>query len=144
MRIHVALLLVTLPAFAAEHKLEEIKAWLDSPIEPRGTGSCPAPEHFSLTRPDSSGTPTVVGLAVLFQDVSALSDVDQTISADLYLVERWLDPPACRGEESFRTRYGNSALTSSAALPAPISAASRRYSPASQPGRRRRNKDARE
>jgi hypothetical protein len=83
---------VTLPAFAAAHNLEEIKAWLDVPIEPRGSGSCPAPEHFSLTRPDPSGTPTVVGLAVLFQDVSALSDVDQTISADLYLVERWLDP----------------------------------------------------
>jgi hypothetical protein len=31
-------------------------------------------------------------LAVLFQDVSALSDVDQTISADVYLMERWLDP----------------------------------------------------
>lgn len=92
MRIHVALLFLTLPAFAAGHTLEEIKAWLDLPIEPRGTGSCPAPERFSVTRPDPPGTPTIVGLAVLFQDVSALSDVDQTISTDLYVVERWLDP----------------------------------------------------
>jgi hypothetical protein len=72
--------------------LDEIKALLDEPIQPRSTGVCPAPERFSLARPDPPGAPTVVGLAVLFQDVSALNDVDQTISADLYVIERWLDP----------------------------------------------------
>jgi hypothetical protein len=86
-----ALLLLTPSAFASTGALEEIKALLDAPIDPRGTGSCPPPERFSITRPDPPGTPTLVGLAVLFQDVSALNDVDQTISADLYLVERWVD-----------------------------------------------------
>ena len=85
------LLLLTLPASSAR-SLDEIKALLDEPVRPRSTGPCPAPDRFSLARPDPPDAPTVVGLAVLFQDVSALSDVDQTISADLYVIERWLDP----------------------------------------------------
>jgi neurotransmitter-gated ion-channel len=87
-----ALLLLTLPALAAKYPIDEIKAALDEPIAPRATGSCPTPERFSVTRPDPEGVPTLVGLAVQFQDVSALNDVDQTIASDLYLVARWLDP----------------------------------------------------
>jgi Neurotransmitter-gated ion-channel ligand binding domain len=85
------LLLLTLPVSSAR-SLDEIKALLDEPIQPRSTGVCPPADRFVLTRPDPPGAPTVVGLAVLFQDVSALSDVEQTISADLYVIERWLDP----------------------------------------------------
>jgi neurotransmitter-gated ion-channel len=87
-----ALVLLTFPAFAGPPVIGELKAALAEPIEPRGTGSCPAPESFSLTRPDPPGTPTLVGLAVQFQDVLALSDVEQTVTADLYLILRWLDP----------------------------------------------------
>src|SRR5262245_47685117 len=82
MSILAALLLLTLPALASPPTFDEVKAELDQPIEPRGTGSCPAPEQFSMTRPDPPGTPTVVGLAALFQDISALNDIDQTITAD--------------------------------------------------------------
>jgi hypothetical protein len=97
------LLLVSLPALAVTHTIDEIKSLLDEPVQPRSTGSCPAPDRFSLTRPDPPGTPTLVGLAVMFQDVSAVNDVDQTVSADLGLVERWRDPrleDASRGEGS--------------------------------------------
>src|SRR5262245_65474523 len=90
--IHAACLLLALPAFAATPAAVDIPALLDQPVEPRGTGSCPAPDRFFLARPDPPGTPTIVGLAVLFQDVSALNDVDQTITADVYLIQRWLDP----------------------------------------------------
>jgi hypothetical protein len=34
----------------------------------------------------------VVGLGAFFQDVANLSDVDQTLDADVYLVVRWRDP----------------------------------------------------
>ena len=87
----VALPLFSLSTFAGAATLDERKAALDQPIEPRGSGSCPAPEHFSVTRPDPPDTPTVVGLAVMFQDVSALSDADQSITADISLVVRWRD-----------------------------------------------------
>jgi hypothetical protein len=45
----------------------------------------------------------VVALGVYFQDVASLSDVDQTLDTDVYLIARWRDPrladPA-RGEAS--------------------------------------------
>jgi hypothetical protein len=59
---------------------------------PRSGIACPSQEQFSRERPDPEGTPTVVGLALMFQDISRLSDVDQTLDADLYIVERWRDP----------------------------------------------------
>jgi hypothetical protein len=86
------LLLLSVPTFAETPTLDQLKAALDQPVEARGSGSCPAPEKFSVTRPDPPGTPTVVGLAVLFQDVSALNDVDQSITADIDLIARWRDP----------------------------------------------------
>jgi hypothetical protein len=45
-----------------------------------------------LTRPDPAGGPTVVGLALFFQDVATLSDVEQTLDADIYVAARWRDP----------------------------------------------------
>src|SRR5438477_6437192 len=47
-----ALFLFSLSAFAGAATLDELKATLDQPIQPRGSGSCPAPEQFSVTRPD--------------------------------------------------------------------------------------------
>src|ERR1044071_4201459 len=74
---------VSVPALADTRVMEDLQTALQAPIEARGPGSCPAPEQFFLTRPDPPGAPTLVGLAVLFQDVSSLSDLDQTITADL-------------------------------------------------------------
>ena len=42
--------------------------------------------------PDPPGVPTVVGLSMLFQDISQLNDVEQTITADVYVIARWRDP----------------------------------------------------
>jgi hypothetical protein len=80
---------------------------------PRSGIACPSPEQFSLGRPDPDGTPTVVGLALMFQDISRLNDVDQTLDADLYLIARWRDPrladPA-RGEYSAECPFPTSGL----------------------------------
>jgi hypothetical protein len=76
---------------------------LESPITPRSDATCPDPKTYSLTRPDPSRGATVVGIAVFFQDVAALSDVEQTLDADLYVVARWRDPrlaDAARGDGS--------------------------------------------
>jgi hypothetical protein len=36
--------------------------------------------------------PTVVGAGLFFQDLANLSDVDQTLDADIYVIVRWRDP----------------------------------------------------
>lgn len=71
---------------------QDVRAYLEAPIEPRSGTSCPAPESYSPLRPDPEGVPTVVGLALMFQDISRLNDVDQTLSADVYVMARWRDP----------------------------------------------------
>jgi hypothetical protein len=38
------------------------------------------------------GTPTVVGLTMMFQDISRLNDVEQTMAADVTVIARWRDP----------------------------------------------------
>jgi hypothetical protein len=65
---------------------------LEREISPRSLGRCPEPGADALARPDPAGMPTVVGVGVFFQDVASLSDVDQSLDADIYLVERWRDP----------------------------------------------------
>jgi hypothetical protein len=76
---------------------------LERQVAPRSGVACPDPAKYSLARPDPAGVATVVGVGVFFQDLAALSDVDQTLDADLYVVARWRDArladPA-RGEES--------------------------------------------
>lgn len=65
---------------------------LDREVTPRSGLACPSPRSYSLTRPDPMGTPTVVGVGIFFQDIAQLSDVDQTLDADVYVVTRWRDP----------------------------------------------------
>ena len=43
----------------------------------------PTPGPTPSTRPDPAAGPTVVGLGIFFQDVASLSDVDQTLDADV-------------------------------------------------------------
>jgi hypothetical protein len=65
---------------------------LEAPINPRSGASCPTAKQYSVTRPDPPGVPTTVALGLFFQDVSNLSDADQTLNADLYTIIRWRDP----------------------------------------------------
>jgi hypothetical protein len=64
---------------------------LEREVAPRTGVACPDPRVYSLARPDPEG-PTVVGLGVYFQDLASLSDADQTLEADIYVVARWHDP----------------------------------------------------
>jgi hypothetical protein len=79
------------PTFAADPPAEVIEH-LDRAVVPSSTAPCPDVGLYSLTRPDPAGQPTVVGLAAFFQDVATLSDVEQTLDSDLYLMARWRDP----------------------------------------------------
>jgi hypothetical protein len=65
---------------------------LEREIAARSGIACPDPGAYSLTRPETAAGPTVVGLAVFFQDVAFLSDVDQTLDTDVYIAMRWRDP----------------------------------------------------
>jgi hypothetical protein len=76
---------------------------LEREVAPLSGSTCPAAGAYSLTRPDPPGSPTMVGLGLFFQDIAQLSDVEQTLDADVYVIARWRDPrladPA-RGEGS--------------------------------------------
>jgi hypothetical protein len=71
---------------------QDLSHQLEAPVNPHSALPCPKPEQYSPTRPDPPGTPTVVGLGVFFQDIWNLSDIDQTLNADVYVVSRWRDP----------------------------------------------------
>ncbi|HET9358243.1 MAG TPA: hypothetical protein VFO58_00745 [Vicinamibacterales bacterium] len=92
------LLLTTVPAPAAGATLAQGAqpsdefASLEREVAPHSGVPCPAESAYSLARPDSGGGPTVVGIGVFFQDVAALSDIDQTMDTDVYFVVRWRDP----------------------------------------------------
>lgn len=79
------------PAFA-QSPPTGADAELEGELVPQASGACPAPERYSLARPDPDAGPTVVALGIYFQDVAQLSDVEQTLDADVYLVARWRDP----------------------------------------------------
>src|SRR5262245_43712931 len=90
-----ALLALLLGAFrpaSAQELPAGVVSDLEREVAPRSGAACPDPSAYALSRPDAAGTPTVVGVGVFFQDVASLSDVDQSLEADLYVVERWRDP----------------------------------------------------
>jgi hypothetical protein len=78
-------------AYAAQTSADAIQD-LERDVAPRSGVRCPDDKDYSLIRPDPSGTPTVVGLGVYFQDVAALNDIDQTLDVDAYIIARWRDP----------------------------------------------------
>jgi hypothetical protein len=90
------------PRLAGAQELpRDVVADLERPLQPRSGTRCPEPAAYSLARPDPEGVPTVVGVGMFFQDVASLSDVDQTMEADVLVVERWRDPrlaDSSRGE----------------------------------------------
>lgn len=89
--------------FAEEVPGDDLVSDLERRVDPHSGAACPDPARFSLARPDPPGKPTLVAAGVFFQDVAQLSDVEQTLDADVYVVARWRDPrlaePA-RGEGS--------------------------------------------
>lgn len=95
----VCILVLLCGNLAAQDVVQE----LDAPINPQSGIPCPSPDQYSLLRPDPQGVPTTVGLGLFLQDISALDDVEQTMTADVYVVVRWKDQrladPA-RGEGS--------------------------------------------
>ena len=79
------------PAFPEEPPADVV-ADLERQVGPRSGAACPDAGAYSLARPDAAAGPTVVGLGVFFQDVASLSDVDQTLDTDVYVIARWRDP----------------------------------------------------
>ncbi len=90
-------------AVGADVAADEVRSLLDAPILPGSGLPCPAPESYSRSRPGPPGMPTAVGLNMMIQDISRFSDVDQTMTLDLYVMMRWHDPRLAdpdRGEKS--------------------------------------------
>lgn len=46
----------------------------------------------NISRPDPEGVPTEVAVGIVFLDVTNIDDVDQTFTADFYLIYQWKDP----------------------------------------------------
>jgi hypothetical protein len=93
---------IALLALALNPAADVVSA-LERPIAPRAGARCPDPARYALERPDAERGPTLVAVGLFFQDIASLSDVEQTLDADIYLVERWLDPRLAdpgRGEGS--------------------------------------------
>ena len=88
---------------AAEELPADLAADLERQVVPHAGAPCPDAGAYALSRPAEAAGPTAVALGIYFQDVASLSDVDQTLDADVYVVARWRDPrladPA-RGEAS--------------------------------------------
>jgi hypothetical protein len=70
----------------------DVVADLERQVGAQSGAACPDAGVTSLARPDPAAGPTVVGLGIFFQDVASLSDVDQTLDTDVYVVARWRDP----------------------------------------------------
>ena len=53
--------------------------------------SCDLPGYAPSVRPDPSGTPTEVGVGLMLIDLSAINDVNQSITLDALLTLQWTD-----------------------------------------------------
>ncbi|HJZ77959.1 MAG TPA: hypothetical protein VKE51_39795 [Vicinamibacterales bacterium] len=83
--------IATSPMAAAADVPADLVAQLRREIVTNAAAKCPDSAAYSLARPDATAGPTVVGLGMYFQDLVALSDVDQTLDVDVYVVARWRD-----------------------------------------------------
>jgi hypothetical protein len=88
----VAVLLGAAVDGAAQEPPADLVADLERAVSPRSGVPCPAAAAYSLERPGAGAGPTVVALGLYFQDVASLSDVDQTLDTDVYVIVRWRDP----------------------------------------------------
>ncbi len=77
------ILALRIRTFASNWSLPSIR---DRGFPPRRRTSPPP------IRPDPAGTPTVVSLTMVFQDISRLNEAEQTMTADVYILARWRDP----------------------------------------------------
>ena len=56
-----------------------------------GDSPCKVPERFSKERPDPEGVPTRVEIGLFINDITGISNKEQTFTADLGLLLRWKD-----------------------------------------------------
>ena len=101
--VSLSLSLAVTATAATGNPAADLAAQLQRRIVTGGTATCPDGVLYSVTRPDATAGPTVVGIAAFFQDLVAISDVDQTLDMDVYLMARWRDPRLSdpkRGETS--------------------------------------------
>src|SRR5262249_263345 len=70
----------------------DLAAQLRREILTSGAAKCPEAAAYALERPHAAAGPTVVGIAVFFQDLVAINDVEQTLDMDVYVLARWRDP----------------------------------------------------
>jgi len=126
------MLAVSLLVSTVDVVAQDLAADLEREVAPRSGLACPSPASYSLTRPDPAGTPTQVGLGIIFQDIAQLSDVDQTLDADVYVITRWRDPrladPA-RGDASAECPVPEGALWMPALEPENIRSRQSFYAP---------------
>src|SRR5262245_65451333 len=104
------LLLAALRGASLAQPSAELVQDLEREVAPSADARCPDPSLYSVARPDPPGEPTVVGLGAFFQDLTALSDADQTLDIDVYMIARWRD----------RRLADPSRGTSSAECPVPV------------------------
>jgi neurotransmitter-gated ion-channel len=57
-----------------------------------GQTRCPSLGDDALTRPTANGEPTKVALSVYISDIAEVNDVQQTFTADVYILAAWADP----------------------------------------------------
>ena len=87
-----AALLVLSCSSGGSLKAQDTRQYLEMPIHPCSGIPCPSTSLYSPLRPDPAGVPTLVGLTMMFQDISRFNDVEQTLTSDVYVLTRWRDP----------------------------------------------------
>jgi hypothetical protein len=63
-----------------------------SPLPISAENVCDLPSLRIDQRPDPDGPPTEIEFGLLVSDITAIDDIDQTISGDFISVVRWVDP----------------------------------------------------
>ena len=53
---------------------------------------CTLPPDVEKSRPDPEGVPTPVDVGIIYFDVLAIEETNQTFTADLYITVKWSDP----------------------------------------------------
>jgi hypothetical protein len=81
-KLIILVVIIIIPSANSAQETKEAETALD----------CSIPKKISKTRPHPEGTPTEVMIGVFFTDIKAISDTDQTFTADVFRMLRWIDP----------------------------------------------------
>jgi hypothetical protein len=85
------MLLSGIPGTVLAQSSADARQDLERAVAPSADAPCPDPALYATSRPNPPGEPTVVGLGVFFQDLTALNDSDQTLDVDVFVLARWRD-----------------------------------------------------